>query len=282
MNYRNELAAGRALQGKIRMPAILYHAGWKGREIILYEYIPSVSLNDFYIPEDEQKRRTNLEDIRLQTPYSNGIADNPVIGRKTGTKQDKNTLPSGVIEQAARAAALIHNTPEAEVSGLWKEDIPPFEMWFPLFLLDPLTTKRLGKELTEAIKEVVQRYQRELDEINRHHSFIHCDFRPANMLLDRENNLYVVDWESAGFGHTLADVGQFFRYRARFRDDEFKRFEKAYNETAASPLPENWQELSRLRDLVNPLQMLGAEQEQPEKYADLIALADETARYFLK
>lgn len=45
-------------------------------------------------------------------------------------------------------------------------------------------------------------------------------------------------------------------------------------------LPSDWYELSKLRDLVNPLQMLGAKENLSQKYADLKDIILNTLAYF--
>lgn len=115
---------------------------------------------------------------------------------------------------------------------------------------------------------------------NRYESFIHCDFRPANKLVDEDKQVFIVDWESACTGHSLADIGQFFRYRFFFNNTHISLFEKVYNTYAIRKLPDNWYELSLFRDLVTPLQLLSSNQEASYRNADLINIINRTLDYW--
>ena len=81
-------------------------------------------------------------------------------------------------------------------------------------------------------------------------------------------------------GHSIADIGQFFRYRSFFNDTHFKLFEQIYNTFANRKLPDNWLELSLFRDLVNPLQLLSSNQEAPLRNVDLVNIIESTLAYW--
>ncbi len=89
------------------------------------------------------------------------------------------------------------------------------------------------------------------------------------MLVDEHKRVFFVDWEGASTGHSIADIGQFLRYRKFFDDIHTNLFEQIYNTFANKRLPDNWFELSLFRDLVNPLQILSSNQEAPFRNADL-------------
>ncbi|MCK5129572.1 MAG: phosphotransferase [Clostridiales bacterium] len=142
------------------------------------------------------------------------------------------------------------------------------------------TAKRLGGELVDKIKALISDNVHLLDEIDNIKSMIHNDFRPANMIIDDKYNVYYVDWEFATYGHSLADIGQFSRYSSLFDDEDVKNFEQTYNSYANRKLPKNWHSLCKLRDLVNPLQMLGSEADKPIMYEDLKKIVEDTMKYF--
>ena len=79
---------------------------------------------------------------------------------------------------------------------------------------------------------------------------------------------------------TLADIGQFFRYRSFFNATHIKLFEETYNLFARQKLPENWLELSLFRDLVNPLQMLSSNEEAPLRNEDLVKVIECSLTYW--
>lgn len=241
-DINNEIIAYELVKDKINVPKLLFHITKNTVKIFIYQYISGVSLQKHIIAD----------------------------------KQCDHSL----LEQVARAAAMIHNTPKEKTMNLAEFDVPPFEMWYHYFLENPIVRTLLGTEIRERIKRLVLEKQELISEIDRYESFIHCDFRPANMLVDEDKQVFIVDWEAACTGHSLADIGQFFRYRSFFNDTHMRLFEKVYNRFAIRELPDNWYELSLFRDLVNPLQLLSSNQEATHRNLDLINIIKRTLDYW--
>jgi len=186
-----------------------------------------------------------------------------------------------VIEQVAGAAAGIHHA-DIRNDGTYisLDDYPAFFGWYDMFLSREPAVSRLDPETVARIKALIGDNLHNLQRIEQYESFIHCDFRPANMILGSDGGVFITDWEFAGFGHTLADIGQFFRYGERFSSRHAELFFRAYNRRAARPLPDEWYALAKLRDLVNPLQMLGSRMHMPNRERDLIRVVNHTLEYF--
>lgn len=199
--------------------------------------------------------------ICLMYEYINGSSMQEMLTQR-GKFED------GIIMQVAESAAYIHNC-EVVNNGEFDNDYPPFLTWYDLFLEKYIVTERIGNDIKERVKKLISDKQSNLHVIDKYISFIHSDFRPANMIVDKNNKIWIIDWEFSGFGHSLADIGQFFRYFNCFELTQIKKFEVVYNSFSKRTLPSNWYELSKLRDLVNPLQMLGAKENLPQKYTDL-------------
>lgn len=238
----NEKAALTLLGKKINMPQLLYCARNKYRTVFIYEYVDSVPLDDF-------------------------IAQN-------------GTIPEDIIRQAARSAALIHN--ETPPAGLFfQEDIPPFFTWYGYFLSQPYVRKRLGTPLAARLEKYIQAQSVSLEKIESDKVLIHCDFKTANMLITPRGQLCITDWEFAGNGHRVSDIGQFFRYKTHFLPGSRRTFEKEYNAVSNTGLAKNWYSLCRLRDLANLLEMISRQENAPVKFADIgqtvQAILDETA-----
>ncbi|MDD4542356.1 MAG: aminoglycoside phosphotransferase family protein [Clostridia bacterium] len=235
-SFNNEITAFEIVKGRINVSELLFYKT-KGEYIYhIYQYINGVSL---------QKH----------------IVDNK--------RCDKSLL-----KQVAKSAAIIHSTPIEETKKLAELDIPPYEIWYQVFLDIPTVRDRLGLHLCKRIHRLVTDKYELIAQIDSYKSFIHSDFRPLNMLVDEKNSIYYIDWEAALWGHTLADIGQFFRYRTFFSNDDIRLFEKIYNTYADKKLPSNWYELSLFRDLVNPLQLLSIKNEAPLRNADLISVIE--------
>lgn len=240
--FNNELAVYRLVNGRINVPGLLFHTTQNGRNIFIYQYINGVSLQK-HIVENKQC------DLSL-------------------------------LEQVAKTAALIHNTPKEKAIKLPAFDVPPYEVWYESFLNHPVVRAKLGEKTRERILRLVFDKQDFIAEIDGLKSLIHCDFRPANMLANEENQVFFVDWEGAWWGHTIADIGTFFRFRSFFDDEHIRLFEETYHSFAENRLPDHWFELSLFRDLVNPLQLLSSKQEAPLRDADLIHVIEGILAYW--
>lgn len=230
--FNNEAASYEILKWNINIPILYYHTKISKYYIFIYEYIEGISLQ-------------------------NEIINN-------------NGCNNSIIYQVAKSAALLHSIDTKTLKDIKELDVPPFYTWYGYFLSNTKVKERLGDELHKRTRLFVSDMSNLLTEIDRYHAFIHSDFRPANMLLDVSGNIFIVDWESACSGHILADIGQFFRYKFLFSNEGINEFENTYNQFSKRTLPDNWYQLSALRDLVNPLQMLTTDREIPSMQSDLI------------
>ncbi|WP_084157584.1 phosphotransferase family protein [Oceanobacillus manasiensis] len=60
-------------------------------------------------------------------------------------------------------------------------------------------------------------------------SFIHMDFRPANIIVDGEEVSGIIDFESVRFGSTEIDFTKLYRDFLQFDDSIYKAFQEGYN-----------------------------------------------------
>lgn len=185
-----------------------------------------------------------------------------------------------IIRMVAESAASIHNVPKKEYEKYDLFKYPPFNKWIDIFLSNRLLRQRIGNDLIERIRKLSHDKLRELIIIDLYKSFTHCDFRASNMIVNEKGELYIVDWEFGNEGHILGDIGQFFRFKDDVLYDKRAIFEQAYNDNAIIKLPENWYDLSKLRDLINPVQMLGNKNIGVNKNRALQKLIIDTLTYF--
>jgi aminoglycoside phosphotransferase (APT) family kinase protein len=100
----------------------------------------------------------------------------------------------------------------------------------------------------------------------------HHDIGGRNVLVQRaEGDRWriqgVIDWESAGTGSPLVDVGSLFRYAPRY-DETFRlEFERGYRE-AGGELPDDWYRTSRTLDAFRMIDTLDGIRELPGVFAD--------------
>lgn len=238
----NEIPAYALVKDKIPVPRLLFHTIRQQKHLFIYQYIPGVSLQKHIV--------------------------------------EKGSCDYGLLEQVAAAAAVIHGVPLDDASGLTQWDVPPYAVWYEAFLENSVVRARIGEKKREKILRLVSDKQDFLAEIDGIRSFIHCDFRPVNMLVNQENQVFFVDWESASWGHSLADIGAFFRYRSLFNNTHIRLFEQTYRACGGKELPDNWYDLSLLRDLVNPLQLLSSPQEAPMRNRNLGDIIENTLVYW--
>lgn len=182
-----------------------------------------------------------------------------------------------LLEQIGSLLAVIHSHRYGGLGFLdeqlqVEQTLPPLETWYGMFL-NANVRDRLGPALSVRIERWVEESKDLLREIDRTVSLTHGDFRPTNVLIEKGRVSSILDWEFAMAGHPIADLGQWFRYEEQFPAHK-QALVRAYNEHSVSPLPEDWEDQGRLRDLVNLLQMIGVNESLPYKFEDLKRLIE--------
>lgn len=256
-------------------------------------YIVNTNKGDFFIrftPKDSQGYKNELrsyiilkDKINIPAPIKVGSYNNRtyiIYECIKGISLYNVEINKKIIEKVAEDLAKVHNIQEEEYSKFDLFRYPPFESWFDLFLNNEYAYERLGSKLVDRIKYLLMDKEEEIKTIDLYKSYIHSDFRPINMMINNNGEIYYVDWEFSNYGHILGDIGQFFRYDELFSKDKILLFEAKYNEVSKVKLPYNWFELAKLRDLINPLQLLGDKEDSPNKYRDLKHLVNKTMAFF--
>lgn len=159
---------------------------------------------------------------------------------------------TGSGEKVGAAAAEIHATEFSEVGFLGvdlKVDSPlPSARGYVAATLEELGDPwiRRADEVVALLVQLDEDVTATVPVLN------HGDFKPANLFLDSNGRLVILDWEFAFSGPHLFDLGQLFRWGASkaFRDG----FAGAY-ERAGGMLPDAWQEKAEVLDLVNLLHL---------------------------
>lgn len=137
------------------------------------------------------------------------------------------------------------------------------------FLGRPEVAGRLGDELTGRLRRLVATQAWRLDPLRDASALVHADYKPWNLLArpaadngpaPRSHDggwvvAGVLDWEFAFAGAPLFDLAIFLRQEASFPPEYREGFVAGYR-TAGGTLPDDWQTLTKLLDLLNLCSML--------------------------
>ncbi len=234
---------------------------------------------------DHIKGRVNVPELLYFNDELN-IIDKPyaVFEYITGPALDEyfqqKVYNENVISEIGKSLAMVHETPYNEV-GFFDDNLnvatklPSLELWYDMFLKDN-TAKKLEKKLTEDVRNYIKRNNENIRRIEEKIAFVHNDFRPINIIIDKDERPYFIDWEGAMAGHILGDIGQFLRIEEQVNMKNEKIFINNYNYHSKNKLPDDYKELVKLRDLVNLVQMLNSEYDLYNKDRDLIELIRNT------
>jgi aminoglycoside phosphotransferase (APT) family kinase protein len=179
--------------------------------------------------------------------------------------------------------AIIHSHPY-DRSGFLDEqlavvqELAPMETWFNMFL-NHNARHRLGAQISARIEQIAIEKNDMHREMDSRIALIHGDFRPTNLLIHQGKVSSILDWEFATAGHPIADLGQFFRYEEQFAWRQKEALIQAYQNGTGMLLPDDWENMGRMRDLASLLQMIGVDEDYPDKFEDLKQLIERTLRH---
>jgi aminoglycoside phosphotransferase (APT) family kinase protein len=177
------------------------------------------------------------------------------------------------IREVAKTLAMIHKHKFDKVGFLdehlnVKESLPPLKIWYQKFMGER-AKQRLGENIINEINNIVKKSEKILEKLDEKISLVHGDFQGTNILINNGRLSGILDWEFAMAGHPLADIGQFFRYEEYFNTNLLKAFENEYNRNSDYKLEKDWYKISKLRDLINLIQLIDGEENMPNKYANI-------------
>lgn len=238
-SYRREIKLFNKLKKEIKVPEICKfdnHEIIENREFIIY-------------------RRLNGQSL------SNYIREGNIIEEK-------------FVRQVAKAMASIHKNKYDKVGFLddnlqIKSLAPPLCEWYRMFM-GKNAQIRLGEKIKNEVYKIADENKDILRALDNDPRMVHGDFQGTNILIDDDGNLSgILDWEFCMAGHPLADIGQFFRYDEYFDSNLINAFEDEYKKQSDYILPNNWYEISKIRDITNLLQLIDKEEDMPNKYFDI-------------
>lgn len=193
-------------------------------------------------------------------------------------------LNEDFVRDVARCLAKIHNYKYDRAGFLdenlsIKGELQPLFLWYKSSMGD-MAKKRLGKDIINRINKVIEQNEKVLSKLDEDIRLVHGDFQGTNILI-RDNKLAgILDWEFVMAGHPLADIGQFFRYEEYFNKTLIQVFEEEYSKNSTHILINDWYKISKLRDLVNLIQLINAKEDMPKKHANIKSIILNTLEQF--
>ena len=147
----------------------------------------------------------------------------------------------------------------------------------------PYTRARLGDEMARRLIRLLRQYAESLEDRGHPPVLMHADYKPENLLVRDDGDGWrvaaVLDWEFACSASRLFDPGLFLRRAHLLPATYAENFAAAFT-AESGPLPPDWQQRSRLHDLVNLLDFLDLPDDRPALFADVRALVAATVAAF--
>lgn len=192
-------------------------------------------------------------------------------------------LEESFVRQVARALGEIHKFKFNKVGFLDEnlnviKKLPSISKYYELFINEKVR-ERLGNDTVTNIINIVKENEDDLLKLDYSPRLVHGDFQGTNILINKGKLAGILDWEFVMAGHPLGDIGQFFRYNEHFNNYLIKVFENEYNKSSDYELMNNWYKISRLRDLINLIQLISADEEMPNKYKNIKDIIIRDIRY---
>jgi aminoglycoside phosphotransferase (APT) family kinase protein len=180
------------------------------------------------------------------------------------------------VRDVAKNLAKIHSYKFSEIGFLdqdlkLQKELPQLVLWYEMFM-GINAKRRLGKDIVNKIHQIVKDNEKVLFELDKDVRLVHGDFQGTNILVKDNKLSGILDWEFAMAGHPLADIGQFFRYEEYFNKKLIEVFEDEYSKSSDYKLMKDWYKISKLRDLTNLVQLINANEDMPNKYANIKVL----------
>lgn len=193
--------------------------------------------------------------------------------------EKNNSFSEKLLKNTAFILSELHNI---KILNLRKiNSIPNLKECFELLIENYILKKRMGMDSMKKLNAVIEKYKEEIDK-KRENFLIHCDFKTSNLIIDKDEKIYITDWEYLGYGNRYFDIGLFFRYKNFFTKKDREIFYKRYNENAEIQLDKNWIEIGTLCNIVSLMEMLSREEEVPKKNNDIKGLIEKEIDFLVE
>lgn len=137
--------------------------------------------------------------------------------------------------------------------------------------------RRLGPERVRRLQAALPGWGEQLAPLEAHRGLVHGDAKASNLLVARVGRGWrvqaLLDWEFACAFTPLLDVAIFARHREALPLGLLDGFVRGYR-GAGGWLPDDWQALTRVVDLMNLVGFLNAGGERPRLFARVLERVD--------
>ena len=193
--------------------------------------------------------------------------------------EKNNSFSEKLLKDTAFILSELHNIKILNLREI--NSIPNLKECFELLIENSILKKRMGMDSMKKLNAVITKYKEEIDK-KRENFLIHCDFKTSNLIIDKDEKIYITDWEYLGYGNRYFDIGLFFRYKNFFTKKDREIFYKRYNENAEIQLDKNWIEIGTLCNIVSLMEMLSREEEAPKKNNDIKGLIEKEIDFLVE
>ena len=193
--------------------------------------------------------------------------------------EKNNSFSEKLLKNTAFILSELHNIKTLNQQEI--NSVPNLKECFELLIKNPILKKRMGMDLMKRLNTVTIKYKKEIDK-KRENFLIHCDFKTSNLIIDKDEKIYITDWEYLGYGNRYIDIGLFFRYENFFTKKDREIFCKRYNENIKIQLDKNWIEIGTLCNIVSLMEMLSREEEAPKKNNDIKELIEKEIDFLVE
>ena len=138
-------------------------------------------------------------------------------------------------------------------------------------LSDGNAGRRLGPDLRHALLAELDNATKLVDTVDKWRGLVHGDYKFSNLLVADDTVAAVLDWEFASVYTPLLDVAIHMRHRESFPAEYVAGFVLGHGS-----LPDDWEVLSRIIDLMNLVGFLNGGGERPRLYAAVHRLIEQT------
>lgn len=248
LNYKKEIALFYKLKDYVPIPKICLMSKnpIDGRQYIIYEYAEGKTISQYL---------------------------------KDGRKINKE-----LIKSVAYNMGKIHNNKFKKIGSLnenleVQDDFISIVSLYDKYINDNVV-KHLGNDNIKKIKSMVNRNIQVLKKLDYDSRLIHGDFQGTNIVILNDRISGIIDWEFCMSGCPLMDIGQFFRYEEYFDKELINEFKYEYERISDYPLIDEWYKMSRILDLISLIQLMGRDEDMPNKYTKIKSIVECTIKKF--